>query len=586
MGRVVIKDQPCPVHGGSDSVQIYEDGSAYCFNGDCKYHWGPGSYNFDTGELVQRRGKKPLPKYDEEYDIDDTPKKSNKDVSIARKIFEGYKSRYYNRRHIEKKVLEHYKCRISTDEDGEQEAVYYAYNVQDGIPQGYKKRILPKDFSQGSVGQVRGLFGWETANKGKILVITEGEDDAMMIQQGWWNKYNRFYSVVSLRSSTGTKDLIEVREQIRKFDEVVLWFDNDDAGHKATKEAAKIIGYDKVKVVSTTFNDACEAYEKLQSTDELIAIIYDAKEYSPASILNGDTLWERLVNYNEKESVPYPPFMDGLNEKLKGMRFGEITLWTSGTGSGKSTLMREIVHHLVTGHNPETGEVYVDKDRRIGLVSLEESPEETSRKLAGMNINRNPSYEEIPLEELKEGFDNVFGDGNILVLDHQGAIGDGSIMDQLEYMCLKGCKYLFVDHITILVSEGAEGLSGNEAIDKVMNDMLRLVKKYDVWLGLISHLRKSNNDQKSFEQGKIPSLDDIKGSGSIKQISFDVIGFARNQESDSEEERNTVNTKVLKCRYTGLTGPSGAFKYEHEIGRMKKGDDSFAIGGKFMEVES
>jgi predicted ATPase len=29
-------------------------------------------------------------------------------------------------------------------------------------------------------------------------------------------------------------------------------------------------------------------------------------------------------------------------EELKGMRFGEITLWTSGTGSGKSTLLREI----------------------------------------------------------------------------------------------------------------------------------------------------------------------------------------------------------------------------------------------------
>ena len=73
--------------------------------------------------------------------------------------------------------------------------------------------------------------------------------------------------------------------------------------------------------------------------------------------------------------------MEGLNEKLKGMRFGEITLWTSGTGSGKSTLLREIAVDLL------------DKtEDKIGIVSLEESPAETARKMAGMAIKRNNTY--------------------------------------------------------------------------------------------------------------------------------------------------------------------------------------------------
>jgi len=140
-------------------------------------------------------------------------------------------------------------------------------------------------------------------------------------------------------------------------------------------------------------------------------------------------------------------------------------------------------------------------------------------------------------------------------------------------MCLSGAKYVFVDHITILASEGAEGLTGNEAIDKIMNDLLRLAKKYNVWIGLISHLRKTDNKGRSFEEGKLPSMDDIRGSGSIKQISMDIIAFARDSGSSDEVERNTIKTKVLKCRYTGLTGPSGTLLYNFPTGRLSKGND-------------
>jgi twinkle protein len=290
-------------------------------------------------------------------------------------------------------------------------------------------------------------------------------------------------------------------------------------------------------------------------------------------------LWTQLETYNELESVPYPDSMSGLNDKLKGMRFGEITLWTSGTGSGKSTLLREIAVHLLD-----------TTDDKVGIVSLEESPAETARKMSGMALNRNPAAEEIPLEELKVGYDQLFGDDRVLVLDHQGSISDGSIMDYLEYMCLSGAKYLFVDHITLLASEGAEGLTGNEAIDLIMNQLLRLVKKHNVWVGLISHLRKTDNKGKSFEEGKLPSMDDIKGSGSIKQISMDVIAFARNVGSDDAVERNTIKTKVLKCRCTGLTGPSGSLLYDFDSGRLSKGADyneeqaEGQSSGQFMRV--
>ena len=55
------------------------------------------------------------------------------------------------------------------------------------------------------------------------------------------------------------------------------------------------------------------------------------------------------------------PF-DGMTEALLGQRPGEITLWTSGTGSGKTTILKEFIfHHLSQG-------------RSVGAIMLEESP--------------------------------------------------------------------------------------------------------------------------------------------------------------------------------------------------------------------
>lgn len=531
MGNIVQKDQPCEKCGGSDPKQVYEDGSGYCFS--CSSYF-PSS-NQEVFEEVSFQ----------------TMNKDNQLEEISE-----YPCRGFKERNIFKQVSEHYGVKVSYDSDGNIAAHYYPYYMED-VLSGYKVRKLPKEFS--SVGKVRGgLFGQNLYSGGKRLVITEGELDCMAVQAAWYNKYKTFYPVVSIRSASSIKDLIEEREWIRNFDEVIVWFDNDEAGRKASQEAARIIGYDKVKLAKSAEKDASELWVK--DPTKVLKTVYDSIPYTPAGILTADDLWEQLEDYNKIESVPYPPCMAGLNDKLKGMRFGEITLWTSGTGSGKSTLLREIALHLI-----ETTE---DK---VGVISLEESPAETARKMAGMALNRNPAAEEIPIDELKVGFDKVFRTNRVQVLDHQGSISDGSIIDYLEYMCLSGAKYLFIDHITILASEGAEGLTGNEATDLIMNQLLKVAKKHNVWIGLISHLRKTG-EGRSFEDGKLPAMDDIRGSGSIKQISCDIIAFARNVSAENSNERNTISTKVLKCRYTGLTGPTGPIFYEYDTGRLRQAE--------------
>jgi twinkle protein len=532
VSRVIEKNQPClsPSCGSSDARQVYEEGSSYCFS--CKTYF---------------------------------PKAGNEGVEQSIQVKENvcdYPIRPIPDRKISSEVTRFYGVRSSFNVDsGEIDAHYYPYEG------GFKRRGLPKTFSW--LGKLEGLFGQALFPEGgKRLIICEGEIDTLSVAQASLTHYKKIYPVVGINSSSILKPLVEARDWVRTFDEVVLFFDNDEAGKKAVQDAASIVGIDKARVVSIARNDANEILVQ-DGYKTLMQRVWEAREYTPGGILNKEDLWTALEEYNSIESLDYPPCLAGVNLKTRGMRLGEITLFISGTGAGKSTLTREIMYN-----NLKT------TDSSIGIVSLEEAPAETTRKLAALAIDRNPAAEEepIPLEELRVGFDRVFGDDRALVLDHQGSINDSSIMDKLEYMALKGCQYLFIDHITILVSEGADNLTGLEAQDKVMNDLLRLVKKHNVWIGLISHLRKvPGGGGKTFEQGKLPSLDDIRGSGSIKQISFDVVAFARNMEAEEEEKRNHIKMSVLKCRYTGLTGPVEGAHYDFKTGRLlsESGEVSF-----------
>ena len=515
----------CNKCGSSDANEVYEDGHTFCFSCNTR------------GDSMN-----------EPNTISDTNPSDIRSLG-------SYRSYAINSRSISIEVVDYFKVKMSVDEDGKPASHYYPY-TKNGKIVAYKERQLPKNFrTHGDFKDVE-LFGQSMAGSGKKLVITEGEIDALSVAEAYWRHYKRIFPVVSLPSATGLATALRNRDWLNSFDEVILMMDNDEAGDKALDALAKMLKTGKARVAKLSDKDANEVLCG-QGHDTLLRAIWDASEWSPAGIVTGEKVWEQFMARQETESIPYPACLGGLNSKLSGMRYGEITLFTSGTGSGKSTVIKEIILDLLE-----------KTEDRVGLISLEESVGDTAEKFISMALKR-PVQEPPPLsdEELRVGFDKVFKDERLVLLDHQGSVGDSSLIDKIEYMALMGCKYLVLDHITIAVSEGSEGLSGNEAIDKVMSDLLKVVKRHNVWLGLISHLRKSQG--KSFEEGNLASIDDIKGSGSIKQISFDIIAFARNLVAEDDAERNTIRFRVLKSRFTGRTGDAGSATYNPTTTRLK-----------------
>ena len=468
-----------------------------------------------------------------------------------------YRSYPISSRGISQEIVDHFNVKMSVNANGAPASHFYPYE-KGGQTVAYKERVLPKDFRVHGDFKGTELFGQSRCTGSRTLVITEGEIDCLSVAQAFKEYKGIIYPVVSLPSASATAAALAQREWINSFASVILMLDQDEAGKKATDTLAKMIKAGKVRVAKLPEKDPNDTLMK-HGGKAIMQAIWDAQPWSPAGIVLGEQIWEQFQARQAIESIPFPECLGGLNSKLKGVRQGEITLFTSGTGSGKSTVIKEIILDLLE-----------KTEDKVGLISLEESVGDTAEKFISMALKRNvmdpPPLSE---EETRTGFDRVFGDERLVLLDHQGSVGDSSLIDKIEYMALLGCKYLVLDHITIAVSEGSEGLSGNEAIDKMMSDLLKIVKRHNVWLGLISHLRKASGGGQSFEDGKLASIDDIKGSGSIKQISFDIIAFARNLVAEEEAERNTIRFRVLKSRFTGLTGDAGSATYDLKTTRLK-----------------
>jgi twinkle protein len=563
MGKVLHRNQPCLRCASSDAVQVYEEGPAHCFS--CK-----ASYDYQK-EYAKKHGKEELVYKTDNFRRNHYKKEISLDDVLA------LPARGIAERLITKKVAEFFNVKASYDEKGDIDRYYFPFSNSDGTSTlGYKTKNPKDKADMYSIGEAKNLFGIEHfMNGGKRIVITEGEEDALAVAQTSLQKYGSIYPVCSMGGVNQTNYLLKNRELLRKFDEIVVWFDADDQGQKASKEAAKILGADKVKIVKANEKDACDTLKKYGSeegTKKAWNYIWDAKPYSPSGIVPGEATWERYNEFKNLEFVPWPPFLATLNKLTHGRALSTITMIAAGTSIGKSTMLREDIFHLLK-----------TTEEKIGCIFLEEDVGETVGGIMGLYLNKRLGLPGVDTTEEEErgAWEATVGLPNrVVLLDHQGSVSDNGLIDKIEYMALNGCRYIYLDHITIAVSDTEDG-NVNAAIDRFMSDLLKIVKRHNIWIGVVSHLRKVKSGEDSFESGAPISEDDLKGSGSLKQISFQTIAISRNKLAENEMVRNRSQIYLLKDRKTGNTGPAGAYRFNSATGRLeeveKKDEDEFEI---------
>jgi twinkle protein len=282
---------------------------------------------------------------------------------------------------------------------------------------------------------------------------------------------------------------------------------------------------------------------------------WNAKAFTPDGIINGDTLLEDVTKPIEKPDCLYP--YKGLDELTYGIRKGELVTITAGSGLGKSQFLREIVYHI-----------FKNTDDTMGLMFMEEDPRKTALSIMSLHANK-PLHlptTESTAEEKKEAFDVTLGTSRFFMFDHFGSSEIDNIVNRVKYMAkVMDCKYIFLDHISIIVSSQANG-DERKAIDEIMTKLRTLVQETGICLFVVSHLKRP--DKKAHEEGAVTSLAQLRGSASIAQLSDIVLGLERNGQADDPSVRNTTHVRVLKNRFAGVTGKACQLLFSLDTGRM------------------
>lgn len=494
-------------------------------------------------------------------------------------------------RKISKETCQKYGYVVATSPSGNE--IHVAnYRDSNGLVAQKVRNVESKDFFAKGSMKTQPLFGahlWR--NGGKRIIVTEGEIDALSVAE----MNGCRWPVVSVPTgAAGAVKAIKTNlEFLNSYDQVVFCFDMDEPGREAAAKCADIIRPGKALVADIPLKDANEML-MAGRTDELNTALWEARLYSPDGILAVKDV--KATDRSASQIWAFP--WDNLTEFLIGQRSGEMTLWTSGTGSGKSTIIRELVND------------HLEQGRTVGMVMLEESPSETVDDIVSLRINRQvrkiraqrelnklrasmgkdqkPFADDLSDDEY-ESARRTLDEQNLYVYDSHGISDFESLFNRIEFMATAlGCDVIILDHVTAAVAGMALGDDGMNSerlvIDQLMRQLRSLVERTGVHLDVISQLRKTSG--KGYEEGERITIQDLRGSGSLASVPNTVIAMERNRQHHNETIANTSTIRVLKNRFTGATGVATAVEFDKDTGRLNEVDFVIDTEGEILFGES
>ena len=529
------KRGPCPECGASTACVQHSDGHSFCFSCETRFN---NEDIIPEKKIVQMERPMTSSTKDQIVEI------SDRKISLDTAKFYGVKCK------LSGSIISHH--------------VYPYYNKESNqVCEKIRETKDKKFWSQGSM-EDSVLFGQHLFSEGgKYITICEGELDAMSAYQMFGSKW----PAVSLKNGahSALKNCKQSFKYLNKFDNIVICFDNDDQGKKAATEVARLFEPNKCKIVNLILKDANE-YLKVGQSKKFIDLWWSAVPYTPAGIINLADLGDSLYDEKNYTTCLYP--WSGLNEKTYGIRTGELVTFTSGAGMGKSSIMRELMHHIM-----------LNTEDNIGVLAMEENVHNTTFNIMSVEANARLYIKEVrekyTRQQLEEWQKKTVGNRRFSAFDHFGSMSNDEILDRIRHMAkAMDCKWIFLDHLSILVSGQEDNGDERKSIDILMTKLRSLVEETGIALLLVSHLRRPAGDR-GHEDGREVSLSHLRGSASIAHLSDSVIALERNQQADDDVEANTTTIRVLKNRYTGDTGAACYLHYDKDTGRMSQIDNPF-----------
>jgi twinkle protein len=416
------------------------------------------------------------------------------------------------------------------------------------------------------INRVEGLqlFGAHLGSTGR-LILTEGQVDAMSVYQAldvagrlFDKGQNTTVASITDGAQGGIKSIEANIRWILGFDEVILFFDQDNPGEEAAVKASQIIG-PRTKIVSRFgYKDASEA---LQADDgaAISTAVLSAQVHRPNHVQEAASLLEEVLRPRNRQGILLPweswNSLTGMTPRTLGMRPGEVWCLTGGTGLGKSVFAREIAVHAAVNQ------------QRVGFIPLEETVEHSY----GLMLSNYLGYR-IDLLQEKDREEKVKDitlaslalASNLVFVNQFGGSSFDDFVATIKHLVLaEGCKLIVLDHFSMLADGIDVNVDQRRSIDRCMKRIKELAVELRFTMLLLAHL--SRQEGKAHEEGARPQLRDLRGSHSIAQVPDFVIALQRNPHG---REPNATSCWLLKNRVFGEVGPMGKLIYNQATNKL------------------
>jgi len=438
----------------------------------------------------------------------------------------------------------------------EGDTTYFPY-FNDGKHLANKVRLPDKEFYAEGDLKHSGLFGSQLfpAGSAKFITLVEGEYDAMAAFELTGSRW----PCVSVRNGAegATRDVADNFEYLNSFPVIVIVFDRDEPkvnpktgqirypGQEAAIAVAGMFPIGKVKVLTLKEAKDPNEYLKMGLREQFNREWWAAPVFTPTGLKLGKDMWEDISEPKNYETVSYP--WGGMNYHTYGIRLSEFVTITAPSGIGKTSVLKEVVHHI-RKEKPDAG---------VGLMFLEEPNSDTALGLMSIEANiplHLPDVREmVPKEDLRKYFDDVINTDKLVIYDHFGSNDIHEILNKVRHMHNLGCKYIIIDHLSIIVSDQ----SGDERkqLDEISTKLKTLCMELNIAVIAVIHQNR---------QGQ------IRGTAGVEQLSNIVVSLHRDKLSEDEWRRNVLKITVEKNRFCGRTGPACYLHYNENTGRLEE----------------
>jgi len=392
------------------------------------------------------------------------------------------------------------------------------------------------------------LWGFDKVDISKPLVITEGQPDAMIIYQSGYK------NVVSVPSGSNNLNWIDYCwEKLNKFDEIIVWADNDKPGIKMAKTIQERLS--NTKIIVSDQPDANEMHYK-KGPKEVLKLIMDKITEMPDGLINLSK--EDFPYYNDLKGDSIQTGFKTYDKHVHDWKPGELTLLFARNGEGKSTLISQIVAHCIQ-QNVKTymynGEMSLGK---IQNWLYRQIVADTEKAYFATETKYETIYEIKPeiVEAIKK-----WHDGKLFVHDNKNGNNIKKILQTANLAVDRyGVKLIVIDNLMSAMEQ-------KESINHDQSNFMQACKDFaddkKVHVVVLAHPNKNKEELGNQSHGNLTKRD-VSGTGNLPNKATNIIALERVW--DSEEDTDLILTS-LKDRPLFHTSGGGRLEVHYKFSR-------------------